>query len=231
VTVLAELVDVSKSYGGVRALDRLDLVVAAGETVALLGPNGAGKTTAIAILLGLRRPDGGRARLLGHDPRDPTARRSLGCTPQETSFPVTLRVREVVDFVRAHFRAPSDRGELLERFQLHELEHRQIGGLSGGQRRRLACALAFAGDPELVLLDEPSSGLDVESRLHLWEKIRSSACSVLLTTHSFEEAEALATRVVVLHEGRAVASGRPNALTGTRGDLQSAYLALTRSQP
>jgi ABC-2 type transport system ATP-binding protein len=228
---VAELRGVSKSFGRIRALDGLDLAVADGEIVGLLGPNGAGKSTAIGILLGLRRPDRGMARLFGRDPRDPTARRCVGCTPQETSFPVTLRVREVVDLVRAHFRAPHDRGTLLERFHLEDLEQRQIGGLSGGQRRRLACALAFAGDPALVLLDEPSSGLDVESRLALWETIRASHCSVLLTTHSFEEAEALATRVVVLHEGRAVASGALTALNGHGNDLRSTYLTLTRSQP
>ncbi|HXH97655.1 MAG TPA: ABC transporter ATP-binding protein [Gaiellaceae bacterium] len=228
---LAELKAVSKSFGRIRALDGLDLAVADGEIVGLLGPNGAGKTTAIGILLGLRRPDRGEARLFGRDPRDLSARRCVGCTPQETSFPVTLRVREVVDLVRAHFRAPHDRATLLERFRLDDLEQRQIGGLSGGQRRRLACALAFAGDPALVLLDEPSSGLDVESRLGLWETIRVSGCSVLLTTHSFEEAEALATRVVVLHEGRAVASGSPTALDGHGNDLRSTYLTLTRPQP
>jgi ABC-2 type transport system ATP-binding protein len=228
---LAELRGVSKSFGKIRALDGLDLAVADGEIVALLGPNGAGKTTALGILLGLRRPAAGTARLFGRDPRDPSARRGVGCTPQVTSFPVTLRVHEVVDLVRAHFRAPHDRGELLERFRLDGLEQRQVGGLSGGQRRRLACALAFAGNPELVLLDEPSSGLDVESRLGLWETIRASRRAVLLTTHSFEEAEALSTRVVVLHQGRAVASGSATALTGAGDDLRSTYLTLTRSQP
>jgi ABC-2 type transport system ATP-binding protein len=233
VTPVAELVGVSKSFGTIRALDRLDLDVATGETVAVLGPNGAGKTTAMAILLGLRRPDAGVARLFGCDPRHPSARRSVGCAPQETSFPVTLRVGEVVDLVRAHFQAPHDRRALLERFRLDELESRQIGGLSGGQRRRLACALAFAGDPALVLLDEPSSGLDVESRQRLWETVRESGCSVLLATHSFEEAEALATRVVVLQEGRVVANGSPTALAGAGAgtDLRSAYLTLTGSQP
>lgn len=229
-TPLAQLVGVSKSFGRVQALDRLDLVIEPGETVALLGPNGAGKTTTLALLLGLRRPDAGEVRLCGRDPRHPHARSQVGCTPQEASFPLTLRVREVVDLVRAHFPSRQDPETLLERFCLDDLAQRQIGGLSGGQRRRLACALAFAGNPRFVLLDEPSSGLDVESRFRLWETIRTSGCSVLLTTHSFEEAETLATRVVVLHGGRLVASGSPASLTGRDDDLRSAYLALTERE-
>jgi ABC-2 type transport system ATP-binding protein len=228
VTTLAQLSSVSKSFGRVRALERLDLAVDEGETVAVLGPNGAGKTTALAILLGLRRPDSGEVRLFGRDPRDSSARSHVGCTPQEASFPLTLRVREVVDLVRAHFSEPRDRDALLEDFGLDHLERRQIGGLSGGQRRRLACALAFAGHPRFVLLDEPSSGLDVESRLRLWEAIRASRSSVLFTTHSFEEAEALATRVVLLDRGRLVANGSPTGLTDRDADLRSAYLTLTR---
>jgi ABC-2 type transport system ATP-binding protein len=227
---VAVIAGVSKSFGRIPALDRLDLSVDAGETVVLLGPNGAGKTTALALLLGLRRPDSGEVRLFGRDPRDPRTRRHVGCTPQEASFPATLRVCEVVELVRAHYPAPRDRRALLAEFRLADLERRQIGGLSGGQRRRLACALAFAGDPDLVLLDEPSNGLDLESRLHLWETIRASHCTVLLTTHSFEEAEALATRVVVLHEGRVVASGTPTALGGPVDDLRSRYLTVTRSR-
>jgi ABC-2 type transport system ATP-binding protein len=229
VTPLALLAGVSKSFESISVLDRLDLSVDAGETVVLVGPNGAGKTTALAILLGLRRPDSGEVSLFGRDPRDPRARRQVGCTPQEASFPVTLRVCEVIELVRAHHPAARDRHTLLAEFQLADLERRQIGGLSGGQRRRLACALAFAGDPELVVLDEPSNGLDLESRLRLWETIRASRCAVLLTTHSFEEAEALATRVAVLHGGRVVASGSPTALAGPTDDLQSTYLSLTGS--
>jgi ABC-2 type transport system ATP-binding protein len=203
-----------------RRVEDLDLAVDPGEIVAMLGPNGAGKSTALGILLGLRRPGSGRARLFGRDPREVEARRRVGCTPQQTGFPPTLRVREIVDLVRAHYPAPGDRTALIEEFALAGLELRQIGGLSGGERRRLACALAFAGDPELVVLDEPSGGLDVESRLRLWRTIRTRDRTVLLTTHSFEEAEALATRIVVLHRGRA--SELP---AGER--LGPAYTALT----
>jgi ABC-2 type transport system ATP-binding protein len=227
VSRVAELVGVSKAFGRVQALDGVDLHVEKGEKLALLGPNGAGKTTAIALILGLRRPDVGEARLLGRDPRRVEARRGIGCTPQEAAFPLTLRVVEVVELVRAHFAGGPSSAQLIERFGLGGLERRQIGGLSGGERRRLACALAFAGDPVLVLLDEPSSGLDVESRRGLWETIAGSGCSVLLTTHSFEEAETLASRVVVLHCGRIVADGSPIGIARPGESLESAYLALT----
>lgn len=229
--MIAELVGVTKTLGRTRALDGLELGVDAGEVVALLGPNGAGKTTALRILLGLRRPDRGVVRLFGRDPTHPATRRRVGCTPQETSFPGTLRVRELVELVRAHFPAPLTFAELAARFELADLERRQAGGLSGGQKRRLACALAFAGDPELVVLDEPSTGLDVESRLRLWETIGRGEHTVLLTTHDLGEAELLATRVAVIRAGRVVAQGTPGELAAAGRGLQSAYLALTRDPP
>ncbi len=226
-TVLAELLAVSKRFGDVLALDRLDLEVREGERLALLGPNGAGKTTAIGLLLGLRRPDHGRARLFGLDPTRADARRDVGCTPQEMAFPGTLRVGEVADLVRAHYESPLDRPELLERFGLEPLDGRQVGGLSGGQKRRLACALAFAGSPRLVVLDEPTTGLDVEGRLAVWEAIRESGCTALLTTHSFEEADALATRIVFIAAGRAVLTAAPEELLARSGTLERAYLEAT----
>jgi ABC-2 type transport system ATP-binding protein len=160
------------------------------------------------VLLGLRRPDSGTARLFGVDPRRTAPRRRIGATPQESGFSPTLTVRETVDFVRAHYPAPAPAGEILGRFGLLDLERRQAGGLSGGQRRRLAVALAFAGDPDAVFLDEPTAGLDVGSRRAVWEAVRGLAArgrAVLLTTHNLEEAEALATRVVVLARGQTVA--------------------------
>ena len=215
---VAMLAAVSKSFGGVRALDRVDLSVDEGERLAVLGPNGAGKTTALNIVLGLRRPDAGTVSLFGLPPSDLAARRLVGCTPQELSFPMTLRVREVVDFVRAHYPAAATFESIDECFALGELAHRQMGGLSGGEKRRVACALAFAGDPLLVVLDEPSAGLDVEARLRLWKNLELSAKTIMLTTHSFEEAETFATRVVILHRGR---------IHACEGDVRGAYLAVT----
>ncbi|WNM41615.1 ABC transporter ATP-binding protein [Micromonospora halotolerans] len=206
--ILARADQVSRRYGEVLALDRVDLTVRAGELVGLLGPNGAGKSTLLNLLVGLRRPTSGRVELLGGDPRDPASRRQLGVTPQETGLPGTLRVGEVVDFVSAHFPDPVPRGELLDRFGLSDQVRRQTGGLSGGQRRRLAVALAFVGRPRLVILDEPTTGLDVEARRTLWEAVRAfhaEGGTVLLSSHYLEEVEALAERVVVIGHGRVLA--------------------------
>jgi ABC-2 type transport system ATP-binding protein len=208
--IAAELDRVTKRFGRVAALDRVSFVVGEGEVVALLGPNGAGKTTAIATLLGLRRPDEGAARLFGADPRRPSTRRSVGATPQETTFPATLRVREVIELVRAHFAHPVPSAALYERFELGRLVNRQFGGLSGGERRRVGVALAFAGGPRLVVLDEPTAGLDRQARLAVWQAVRAhtrSGGALLLTTHQLEEADALAGRVVLIEGGTIAADG------------------------
>jgi ABC-2 type transport system ATP-binding protein len=216
----AALVGVWKSYGAQAALRGVDLEISPGEVLALLGPNGAGKTTVISLLLGLRRPDRGRAVLFGADPRRALSRKLVGAIPQEIAFPGTLRVRELVDVVRAHYTEPASRDELLERFGLMELRQRQAGGLSGGERRRLALALAFAGNPAAVFLDEPSAGLDVGGRRSVWESIRSYRAgggTVLLTTHYLEEADSLASRVVVLDRGRVIAEGDVSAIKSLAG--------------
>jgi ABC-2 type transport system ATP-binding protein len=205
---VASLRGVTKRYRSTEALRDVDLELRAGEVVALLGANGAGKTTAISVLLGLRRPDSGVARLFGVDPRVPAARRRIGVTPQELGFPSTLTVAEIIDFVRAHFPDPEPREELIRWFGLEDVRHRQAGGLSGGQRRRLSVALAFAPRPAVMFLDEPTTGLDVASRLAVWEAIRAFAAgggTVLLTTHNLDEAEALAERVIVMSGGRVIA--------------------------
>ncbi|QYC41132.1 Daunorubicin/doxorubicin resistance ATP-binding protein DrrA [Nonomuraea coxensis DSM 45129] len=207
-TILARAVEAGRRYGDVPALDRVSLDIRAGELVGLLGPNGAGKSTLINLFVGLRRPSSGTVELFGGSPLDPARRREIGVTPQETGLPESLRVGEIVDFVSAHFPDRVERGELLARFGLEDLARRQVGGLSGGQRRRLAVALAFAGRPRLVFLDEPTTGLDVEARRTLWDGIRSfhqEGGTVLVTSHYLEEIEALAERVVVVGHGRVLA--------------------------
>ncbi|WP_424533903.1 ABC transporter ATP-binding protein [Sphaerisporangium viridialbum] len=217
---LVQAIEVTRRYGDVVALDTTSLDIRAGELIGLLGPNGAGKSTLVNLLCGLRRPTSGSISLFGGSPGDPANRRSLGMTPQETGLPPTLRVRECVDFVAAHFPSPVDRDELLGRFGLSDLRDRQIGGLSGGQKRRIAVALAFAGDPKLVLLDEPTTGLDVEARRALWDCVRdfhARGGTVLLTSHYLEEIEALAERVVVLGGGRVLADDTMESVRGMVG--------------
>jgi ABC-2 type transport system ATP-binding protein len=220
VTAVAELHDVHKRFGQLHALRGLSLEIAAGEVLAVLGPNGAGKTTAIAILLGLRRADAGCARVLGRSAGDREGRSRVGVTPQDASFPPTLRVGEVVELVAAHYPAAAPPSAELERFGLRDLARRQTGGLSGGERRRLALALAFVGRPDLLVLDEPTAGLDANARAVAWAAVRDAAAqgrSVLLTTHHLDEAEALASRAVVMREGREVASGTPADIRARNG--------------
>jgi ABC-2 type transport system ATP-binding protein len=230
--IAAALHGAVKRFGETTALDGVDLEVRAGEVVALLGPNGAGKTTALSLLIGLRRPDAGRVELFGRDPRIPAARAAIGVTPQESGFPPTLRVREIVDLVRAHFAHPAPTEDLLARFGLEVIARRQAGGLSGGERRRLSVAIAFAGRPRALFLDEPSAGLDVETRRGVWREVRAYAAgggTVLLTTHYLEEAEALASRVVLIARGAIVAEGSPSEVSARAcaSGLEEAFVTLT----
>jgi len=203
--ILASWDRVTRRYGDVLALDDVSLDVPAGQVVGLLGPNGAGKSTLISLLLGLRRPDSGTVRLFGGDPRVPANRSKVGCTPQETALPATLKVREVLDFVAGHHRDPIPSALLLADLGLTEQARRQTGGLSGGQRRRLSVALALVGRPRLLVLDEPTTGLDVDARHLLWQRVRdfhADGGTVVVTSHYLEEVEALAQRVVVVASGR-----------------------------
>jgi len=207
---VAELRGVHKQLGSTRALADFSLQLRHGEILSLLGPNGAGKTTALSLLLGLRRADTGLVTLFGGPPHNRQNLRRIGVTPQDVAFPPTLTVREIVDFAAAHYPAPDSTAAILDRFELKRLARKQCGGLSGGERRRLAVALAFTGRPEVVFLDEPTTGLDVEARRALWREVRSFADSggtVLLTTHYLEEADALADRIVVVNHGTVAAEG------------------------
>jgi len=211
-TPAAELRGVVKRYGPVTALAGVDLSVQPGEVVALLGPNGAGKTTAVQLLLGLGRPGEGTARLFGRDPREVAARRRIGAMLQVSKVPETLKVREHIDLVSSYYPRPLPLPEILAAAGISGLENRLFGKLSGGQRQRVLFALALCGDPDLLFLDEPTVGLDVEARRGFWDHIRAKAGegrTVLLTTHYLEEADALADRIILLHQGRILAEGTP----------------------
>ena len=213
--VIAELQDVWKAYGDVVALYGLDLQVGAGEVLGLLGPNGAGKTTTVNLLLGLAQPLQGKVQVLGRDPRHSLTRRHVGAMLQISAVPETLRVAELIHLFSSYYPDPLPADETLRIAGLDGLEKRAFGQLSGGQKQRVLFALAICGDPELLFLDEPTAGLDVEARRGLWSQIRRyvrRGRSVVLTTHHLEEADALANRIVLLHQGRTIAEGTPDQI-------------------
>ena len=213
--VLASLESVVKRYGRTEALRGLDLTLRRGEVIALLGPNGAGKTTAVRLLLGLISPDEGRVRILGRDPRTSGARTRIGAMLQVARVPETLLVREHIALFRSYYPRPLPPAEIIRRAGLDDIENRRFGELSGGQRQRVLFALALCGDPDLVFLDEPTVGMDLQSRRRLWDEVRALAGrgrSVLLTTHYLEEADALANRVVVIDKGRVIREGTPSEI-------------------
>lgn len=213
--VLARLQGSHKRYGKVEALRGVDLELRAGELLALLGPNGAGKTTAIALLLGLIRTDAGSVELFGRDPQDIRARRGIGVMLQDADLPPTLRVGELLRLTASYYPAPRDLQETAELAGIADLLRRFYGKLSGGQQRRVQFALALCGNPQLLFLDEPTVGMDVQSRQKLWATVRrlvAEGCSIVLTTHYLEEAEALANRVCVMAHGRIISEGTVDAL-------------------
>jgi ABC-2 type transport system ATP-binding protein len=212
-----------KRYDRLTALDGVDLVLRRGELLAVLGPNGAGKSTSIGLLLGLIRPDAGRAELFGLDPQRIEARRRIGVMLQSAMLPQTLRVCELLRLTASYYPKPRTLAESAELAGISDLLMRPYGKLSGGQQRRVQFALALCGRPELLFLDEPTVGMDIDARQKLWAAMRAlvaEGCSVVLTTHYLEEAEALAQRVVVLGQGRVLSEGSVDALR--------ARVALTR---
>jgi ABC-2 type transport system ATP-binding protein len=214
-TVVASLEGVSKNYGEVRALRNVNFTVHAGQVVALLGPNGAGKTTAVKLLLGLLQPNSGKARVFGGDPTNPQNRMRAGAMLQVGKVPETLRVREHIDLFSSYYPSPMRLEEVLAATGLEKLRDRKFGDLSGGQRQRTLFALAICGNPDLLFLDEPTVGLDVEARRALWEEIRrlvDRGKTVLLTTHYLEEADALADRIAVINQGEIIAEGTPSEI-------------------
>ncbi|GAA1413300.1 ABC transporter ATP-binding protein [Catellatospora coxensis] len=209
-TEAVRLQAVAKNYGPVRAVDGIDLSIARGQTVALLGPNGAGKSTTINMLLGLLEPTAGTVRVFGSSPTEAVRAGKVGAMLQESGFAANATVRELVELARALYRDPLPTAEILATADLAELAGRRLDKLSGGQTQRVRFAFALAGNPELLVLDEPTAALDVESRQAFWAAMRRYAATgrtVLFATHYLEEADDFADRVIVIARGRVVADG------------------------
>jgi ABC-2 type transport system ATP-binding protein len=225
-----EVTGLVKSYGALHAVDGLSFTVAAGEVTALLGPNGAGKTTTVEICEGFRRPDAGQVRVLGLDPlRDARALRPrVGVMLQAGGCYPGARTLEMLQLLAAHAAHPLDAGEVLERLSLTHVARTTYRRLSGGEKQRLSLGMAVIGRPDLVFLDEPTAGLDVQGRRDTWQLIRdlrSSGVTVVLTTHAMDEAERLADAVVIVNHGRLVAAGSPAELTATGAEGRLSFRA------
>jgi ABC-2 type transport system ATP-binding protein len=206
----AQLAGVHKRYGTHHALAGVDLQLAPGRVLALLGPNGAGKSTAVSLLLGLQRADAGTVSLFGRDPSHRQSRQQAGVMLQQAELPETLTVAELLLLTRGYYAQPLSVAECAGIAGLEALLPRRYGQLSGGQQRRVQFALAICGQPRVLFLDEPTTGLDIQARQQLWQAIAERAaagCAVLLTTHYLEEAEALADEVAVLQAGQVIARG------------------------
>jgi ABC-2 type transport system ATP-binding protein len=226
-------VGLAKSYGPTVALADLDLHVAAGETVALLGPNGAGKSTTIGLLLGLLAPGGGQVQVYGRSPSQAVAAGLVGAMLQDAGLMPGVRVGELLAMVRGLYPRPLPLGELAGLADLGPLLRRRVDRLSGGQAQRVRFAVAIAGDPLLLVLDEPTAAMDVQARRNFWRQIHGFAGrgrSVLFATHYLREADDAADRVVVIAAGRKIADGPPAAIKANFGDQQVRF-TLARGSP
>jgi len=208
-----------KSYGTVEAVRGVDIAIATGEVFALLGPNGAGKTTIVEILEGHRQPDAGTVSVLNFDParRERAMKQRIGIVLQSTSIEQFLTVAEVIEMYRGYYPKPRPLDEIIDVVGLTEKRDERVKKLSGGQQRRLDVAIGLAGDPELLFLDEPTTGFDPGARRRMWDAVKnlvSLGKTIFLTTHYMEEAQELANRVAVITAGRIVAEGPPGTLAG-----------------
>jgi ABC-2 type transport system ATP-binding protein len=221
-----------KAFADVQAVDGIDLEVRPGECFGLLGPNGAGKTTTIEICEGLTEPDAGTVELLGLNWKTGAKelRQRIGIQLQETQFPDKLTVEETLRLFRSFFRNGISVDESIKTAQLDEKRRSRVGGLSGGQKQRLAMATALVGDPELLFLDEPTTGLDPQARRHLWdlvEGLKLAGRTIILTTHYMDEAERLCDRVAIMDHGHVIALGTPQQLIATVGGEDIVEFAVT----
>ena len=217
-----------KRYGGVEAVRGVDFEIAEGEVFGLLGPNGAGKTTTVEILEGYRKRDEGEVSVLGHDPErpGPEFRQRIGVVLQQSQLWPNITVRETHAMFAGYYEHPRDVDEVIELVGLAEKRDARVKTLSGGQKRRLDLGLALVGDPDLVFLDEPTTGFDPAARRAAWDMIRSLRSlgkTVLLTTHYLDEAEQLADRVAVMREGQIVRVGTPRELTTSELEVEIRY--------
>jgi len=223
---------VRKAFADVQAVDGLDLEVARGECFGLLGPNGAGKSTTIEICEGLTAPDDGTVEVLGLNWRTggDELRQRIGIQLQETQFPEKLKVEETLRMFRSFYKRGISVEESIKTAQLEEKRGSRVGGLSGGQKQRLAMACALVGDPELLFLDEPTTGLDPQARRHLWDlvdELKRAGRTIILTTHYMDEAERLCDRVAIMDHGKVIALGTPQQLIGTVGGEDIVEFAVT----
>ena len=227
-TAAVTVTDLCKSYGQLEAVRGVSFEIEQGEVFGLLGPNGAGKTTTVEVLEGYRTRDGGSVSVLGADPQDAGSdwRERVGIVLQSSAMYPNLTVAEHVSLFAGYFSRPRDVDEVIELVGLDEKRNARVKSLSGGQQRRLDLALGLVGDPEILFLDEPTTGFDPAARRAAWDMIRSLrelGKTVLLTTHYLDEAEQLSDRVAVLREGRIVALGKPSDLTGGRVATEIRY--------
>jgi ABC-2 type transport system ATP-binding protein len=217
---VAALTNLTKRYGNTVALDGLNLSLRPGEIVALLGPNGAGKSTAIKLLLGLIAPTSGTASVFGSDPRQAITRTRVGAMLQVSRITEMIKVREHLDLFTSYYPHPLPIPDIIRIAKLQGIEDRLFGELSGGQKQRVLFALALCGNPDLIFLDEPTVGMDIEARRALWAEIRVLSAlgkTVLLTTHYLEEADALADRIIVINKGRVISEGTPAEIKRNSG--------------